>query len=568
MGAERLRLLVSGDTDESTAALCRVIGDGIEVVQANGDVPDPCGTAVADAVMFAGQFASRAKDLQVCAQGFLDSIPDALVLVDADKKVVWHNAVFRAMSGRDDSLTGQSLLEALGSPELLDPNFSTLEPDPGSDRVMAGLVRLTDRRYAEFRASRTQLPVGHSQTAAFTSIVLRDVTDEVASRQKVEAIHKAGIELGNLSPEDVREMSHDQRIDLLKENILQYTKETLGFETIEIRLLNPATGQLKPLLDVGMQEEAVNRQLYAREVGNGVTGYVAASGQSYLCQDTRSDALYLTGAAGARSSLTVPLIMHDEVLGTFNVESPGTQSFDQKDLEFLQEFGDVVAVALNQLQLLMAEKFTTTAENSLKLRRGVATPTNDILCDATAILEKYIGHDPDVCDKLHRILDNTRLIRGNIDKVSEDFAPEADYGPVVLTLHDDRPGLKGKRVLVADADDSVRESAYNLLFPYGCEVEGTRSGEQACQMARTHHYDVVLADIRLPDMSGYECFCSIRRINEHMPVILMTGFGWDASHSVVKARQQGLKAVLYKPFRVEQLLTDVEKAVTTPPPVE
>ena len=44
----------------------------------------------------------------------------------------------------------------------------------------------------------------------------------------------------------------------------------------------------------------------------------------------------------------------------------------------------------------------------------------------------------------------------------------------------------------------------------------------------------------------------------------MTGFGYDPSHSVVKARQQGLKSVLYKPFRLDQLLTEVENAVTSP----
>ena len=41
----------------------------------------------------------------------------------------------------------------------------------------------------------------------------------------------------------------------------------------------------------------------------------------------------------------------------------------------------------------------------------------------------------------------------------------------------------------------------------------------------------------------------------------MTGFGYDPTHSIVKARQQGLKSVLYKPFRVDQLLDEVEKAV-------
>ena len=85
-------------------------------------------------------------------------------------------------------------------------------------------------------------------------------------------------------------------------------------------------------------------------------------------------------------------------------------------------------------------------------------------------------------------------------------------------------------------------------------------------MARSFHYDVVLADIRLPDMTGYDCFCELRRIHEHMPIILMTGFGYDPSHAIVKARQQGLKSVLYKPFRLDQLLTGLEDAVTPDPP--
>ncbi len=84
-------------------------------------------------------------------------------------------------------------------------------------------------------------------------------------------------------------------------------------------------------------------------------------------------------------------------------------------------------------------------------------------------------------------------------------------------------------------------------------------------MVRSHFYDVVLTDIRLPDMNGYECFRELRKINGHLPIIMMTGFGYDPAHSIVNARKEGLKAVLYKPFRRGQMLDEVEKAVTTPP---
>jgi hypothetical protein len=47
----------------------------------------------------------------------------------------------------------------------------------------------------------------------------------------------------------------------------------------------------------------------------------------------------------------------------------------------------------------------------------------------------------------------------------------------------------------------------------------------------------------------------------------MTGFGWDPGHSIVKARQAGLLAVLYKPFRLDQLLSAIELVINTPRPV-
>jgi hypothetical protein len=44
--------------------------------------------------------------------------------------------------------------------------------------------------------------------------------------------------------------------------------------------------------------------------------------------------------------------------------------------------------------------------------------------------------------------------------------------------------------------------------------------------------------------------------------VLMTGFGYDPGHSIVKARQAGIDLVLYKPFRIDQLLDTVDRAIT------
>ena len=55
-------------------------------------------------------------------------------------------------------------------------------------------------------------------------------------------------------------------------------------------------------------------------------------------------------------------------------------------------------------------------------------------------------------------------------------------------------------------------------------------------------------------MPGYDVYRQLREAQPQARVILMTSYGYDPSHTLVKARQDGLKYVLFKPFRVDQLL--------------
>ena len=128
-----------------------------------------------------------------------------------------------------------------------------------------------------------------------------------------------------------------------------------------------------------------------------------------------------------------------------------------------------------------------------------------------------------------------------------------------------RPKLKQKRVLVADAEEPVRQAAHEFLARYECEVEATNTGEDALQMIRSFHYDVVLFDAEMTDMHLIAALTQIRGIHPHLPVIIMKGFGYDGAHRMVNARQMGFKLALYKPFKVELLLTELEKALTPPP---
>lgn len=494
------------------------------------------------------------------AGGILEQVPDAVVLLSADLRIRWSNSRLQQLTGRSGSLVGCSFYEAFGTPEILGPDFCPFHTALGSGEPAKSTLRVGEKSYFDVHAE----PIfeGDEDVPGFLLVIVRDVSTEILQRQKLSAIYQAGLELGDLSPQEVLDMTVEDRIDLLKSKILHYTKDLLEFETVEIRLLDKRSKQLETLLAVGMEPVAANRVLIAEPQGNGVTGFVAATGKSYLCEDTAIDPLYLPGAPDARSSLTVPLVLHDEILGTFNVESPRPGAFDENDLQFLELFSREVAVALNTLELLVAEKMTTATESTERILREVANPVDEILNDAAWVLECYIGHEPNVSDRLGRILKHTRDIKQLIQKVGETIAPKVAHSP--LPPRPQRPKLRGKRILVVDSDEGVRGAAHELLGRFGCDVETAHNGEEAFLMVRSFHYDAVIADIRLPDMTGFDCFSKLKEIHEHLSVILMTGFGYDPTHSIVKARQEGLKSVLYKPFRLDQLLSEVEKAVSSP----
>ena len=63
-------------------------------------------------------------------------------------------------------------------------------------------------------------------------------------------------------------------------------------------------------------------------------------------------------------------------------------------------------------------------------------------------------------------------------------------------------------------------------------------------------------------MNGYELLLKIHELMDNVPLILMTGFGYDPGHCILKARQKGTTGVLYKPFRLDQLLNAVEEMVS------
>ena len=503
--------------------------------------------------------AVRWVGMMIQAEEILDAISDGVAVVDPDLRIIWANPEFYSLTHSSAPPVGSPFYQALGQPEILGPDPCPFTTAVASKAPAGTAMKIEGNRYLRV----TVTPVFDGSNALTHLIALtRETTDETQQQLKVNAIHKAGDELADLTPEELAEMGVEERTDLLKYNIARHMKDLLGLDFIEIRLLERPSNRLIPLLTEGMTPLAANRELFARKEGNGVTGFVAATGKSYVCPDTTRDPLYLEGAAGSRSSLTVPLIIHGTVIGTLNVESPQPEAFDDRDRQFIEIYGRNIAAALNTLELLEAEKVSTASASVEAINRELAIPLDDIITDATTVLDRYAGHDEDIIARLRHLLYRAREIRSLIHKAGSAIAPQPKQSPSGTA-----PRLSGTRILVVDADDAIRRSAHQLAREcQGASVETARDANEAIALMRQTPYSTALVDIRLPDLDGYEAFKRLREAQPNVPIILMTGFGWDPSHSIVKARQEGLQTVLYKPFRADRLMDAVEQALRTAPP--
>lgn len=487
----------------------------------------------------------------------LNTIGEGVCIVDGEGRCNWMNKKMQAWPARVHEKIRRTCQEAY---DLFSKQVSpvTSESSTYFSRSKRYALNIEDQQFLEMIASPVISPSG---SVVQVVAVVWDATGSRRMQQKIDTIDKAGRELVRLEAGEMGKLNVAERLKLLEDKIISFTKELMHFDHFAIRLLDRKSNKLEMVISVGLPPDAVNIELFAEPEGNGISGYVAATGRSYICPDVERDPRYVSGVEMAKSSLTVPLRLHDKVIGIFNIESRQRAAFNEDDRQFAEIFGRYVAIALNILDLMVVERVGTAHKIADDVNAEVAGPLNDIALDATSLMDDYIGHD-DLRHKLQAIIDNITTIRKSLRQAAE--GPNTILGAQdVKGAHD--PVMSGANVLVADDEPNIRNTICDILRKYHANVTTAVNGAQAIEHMASNEYDLIISDIKMPDKTGYDVFAAARKKSQVLPVILMTGFGYDPNHCIVRASQEGLQAVLFKPFKVDQLLNEVRKALQTVP---
>lgn len=118
------------------------------------------------------------------------------------------------------------------------------------------------------------------------------------------------------------------------------------------------------------------------------------------------------------------------------------------------------------------------------------------------------------------------------------------------------------KILIAEDERDIRELVTFTLNFAGYEVVAASNGEEAVQLVEREMPDLVILDVRMPRMTGYEACTRIKNNPKtaHIPVVFLSAKGQEAE--IQTGLQAGADEYLLKPFAPDQLIAHVQKMLT------
>ncbi|MBI4549034.1 MAG: response regulator [Ignavibacteriae bacterium] len=116
------------------------------------------------------------------------------------------------------------------------------------------------------------------------------------------------------------------------------------------------------------------------------------------------------------------------------------------------------------------------------------------------------------------------------------------------------------RILVVDDEDALRTVLSSELSGAGYEVSTASDGEEAVSVVQNRKFDLVLLDIKMPKMDGFEVLKFVKKNFPTIKIIMLTGFA-DLKNAI-ESKKHGAEDFVSKPYDLVDLLTTIERVLS------
>lgn len=119
--------------------------------------------------------------------------------------------------------------------------------------------------------------------------------------------------------------------------------------------------------------------------------------------------------------------------------------------------------------------------------------------------------------------------------------------------------MQQRSILVVDDELLIRDLLYDFFRDQGWDISIAESGEKALEILRSKEVDLLLTDLKMPNMDGLALTTEVQRSHPEMPVVIMTGF--PSVDSAVTALRQKVSDYIIKPFNINELYKTVKEKI-------
>jgi PAS domain S-box-containing protein len=275
----------------------------------------------------------------------------------------------------------------------------------------------------------------------------------------------------------------------------------------------------------------------------------------------------------AKSGAELPVAISGSLIHTDTGEELGSIGF-AKDLGEIRRHDRLAT--LGQVAIGVAHEINNPLEvivNNLNLvEKHVARTSSD---EDFLIESERFESTRGAIDRIQNIVNKLNDLAQGTEYATREYLPGTqmtDLGggmpaaALASTRGDARdPDLDGTRILVVDDDLGVCQSLRDLLTQEGCDVLVATGGREGLAKLDTEAVDLVLSDVVMPDLDGYELFQEVRARHPGLPVVLMTAFHFDKDHVIKRSKLAGLDDVVYKkPIDPQKLRAIIKRHARRP----
>lgn len=232
---------------------------------------------------------------------------------------------------------------------------------------------------------------------------------------------------------------------------------------------------------------------------------------------------------------------------------------------FIRNFSDMIRTPMNTLN-----GFTDLLNNEaieMKDRLDYAEPITESCTELLKMIEATVQKARIEVDELNKSDQSTQYQSNqNTPLLStflqfKSFADNMDENPTdesISTISGYLHRWKGKSILIAEDVDSNYNYLYALLHKTGAKLLRAATGKQAIDIYTAKpDIDLILMDLQMPEMNGYEATLQIRKINSTVPIIAQTAYAFDEDRR--KILSSGFDGCVVKPIKALHLLETIER---------